>query len=90
MTEKDKQLPYGKSVLDWGPPVEGGLYMVRTANGADRLCRYGCHRKRDPDNWKPPSNTNHRNFVWRGWRDDTNYRFLRDIDVLYYTPVAIP
>ena len=62
-------------------PQAGGLYVCRLRAGTLRRCRYGYHRKNNPDNWDDPPEGSHPSCVWYGWRDHDNFRFIREEEV---------
>jgi hypothetical protein len=56
-------------------------YAETLLTGELRRCRYGYHRKNNPDNWNDPPEGSHPSCVWYGWRDHDNFRFIREEEV---------
>jgi hypothetical protein len=70
-------------------PVAGKLYCCVLTHGTTRICRYGYHRKNNDRNWSnPPAGSPSPSFVWYGWRDHENYRFIREEEVVSFVEVT--
>lgn len=65
----------------------GRLYLCRLRAGTTRRCRYGYHRKNNPDNWSDPPKGSRPSCVWYGWRDNDNFRFIREEEVEWFVPI---
>ena len=69
-------------------PEAGKLYQCVLAHGTTRLCRYGYHRKNIDRNWGLPPTGMRPTCVWFGWRDNDNFRFVREEEVVSFTEVS--
>ena len=61
--------------------------MCRLRAGTLRRCRYGYHRKNNPDNWRDPPDGSRPTCVWYGWRDHDNLRFIREDEVEWFVKI---
>lgn len=69
-------------------PVAGALYLCTTLHQTTRVCRYGFHRKRDPESWGKPPASGNKSVVWQGWRDHKSGRFIRDEEILSFVEIT--